>query len=465
MNKIFILVLSTAVLLGCMRMVRQKPAISEPPLPTEEEIVVDTLSAPTPLEDTLMNLFVRQYRQELQKQIDSIKERVSLYSHLNFSENSIQYSNVLIPLFQRFKQHKYKPSQLIEIIHIGDSHIQSRLMTHPIRDGLQKIYGNAGPGYFFGFVVEKKKRKRSRSKSKTLQPQFQARAPLTQQLEIIGPPVGLAGFAAQPKRSTFDLEIPESLQLLDSSTTIQLTLFCDVNRFSFQAISLWNHSTPSVPFTTTIEPNALWKETILTPKYRLGSHLRMVRKDTAQPIPRWYGWSFQTADRGLLYHTIGMNGASYFTYNQNILFWEQIQSFQPQLIIISLGTNDGYGSPLQLDKWINEVNQMVSSLRRIHPQAQILLTSPADAARGKGKRKKGIEQYAAMSHELKRYCNDNRLAFWDFYRVMGGSGSIKQWVQLGLAKPDYVHFTPEGYQLQANLFLMAFFQAMVEHLE
>jgi lysophospholipase L1-like esterase len=30
---------------------------------------------------------------------------------------------------------------------------------------------------------------------------------------------------------------------------------------------------------------------------------------------------------------------------------------------------------------------------------------------------------------------------------MGGKGSMRQWVAAGLAQPDYVHFTQDGYRL------------------
>ena len=41
----------------------------------------------------------------------------------------------------------------------------------------------------------------------------------------------------------------------------------------------------------------------------------------------------------------------------------------------------------------------------------------------------------------------NGCAFWNLRAAMGGKGSMKQWVQAGLAQGDYVHLTTPGYRL------------------
>ena len=46
--------------------------------------------------------------------------------------------------------------------------------------------------------------------------------------------------------------------------------------------------------------------------------------------------------------------------------------------------------------------------------------------------------------------------FWDLFEVMGGLGSVQRWRDLGLARPDRVHFTRAGYELVGRLFVEAF---------
>ena len=38
-------------------------------------------------------------------------------------------------------------------------------------------------------------------------------------------------------------------------------------------------------------------------------------------------------------------------------------------------------------------------------------------------------------------------AFWDQRAKMGGKGSMRQWVQAGMAQADYTHLTAPGYHM------------------
>ena len=38
-------------------------------------------------------------------------------------------------------------------------------------------------------------------------------------------------------------------------------------------------------------------------------------------------------------------------------------------------------------------------------------------------------------------------AFWDQRAKMGGKGSMRQWVQAGMAQGDYTHLTAPGYHM------------------
>ena len=42
---------------------------------------------------------------------------------------------------------------------------------------------------------------------------------------------------------------------------------------------------------------------------------------------------------------------------------------------------------------------------------------------------------------------------------MGGNGSLFKWLKNGLASKDQLHFTKEGYTLQAKLLTIAIFDA------
>src|SRR5690606_14596933 len=45
---------------------------------------------------------------------------------------------------------------------------------------------------------------------------------------------------------------------------------------------------------------------------------------------------------GILYHSIGVNGAKCSDYNKYPLFFEQLPALHPDMIVISLGTNESF---------------------------------------------------------------------------------------------------------------------------
>ena len=53
-----------------------------------------------------------------------------------------------------------------------------------------------------------------------------------------------------------------------------------------------------------------------------------------------------------------------------------------------------------------------------------------------------------LNDSLRAMALRNDIAYWDMFHVMGGEGSMAQWVKHSpaLAGPDYVHFTFTGAQ-------------------
>ena len=87
-----------------------------------------------------------------------------------------------------------------------------------------------------------------------------------------------------------------------------------------------------------------------------------VSKETPLAI---YGASLETGESGILYHTIGNNGAFYSSYAAIPGFSEQVAALSPSLIVLSLGTNESFSTSLTRDELYKQINTVVSSLRKI----------------------------------------------------------------------------------------------------
>ncbi|MDX5348598.1 MAG: GDSL-type esterase/lipase family protein, partial [Hymenobacteraceae bacterium] len=154
----------------------------------------------------------------------------------------------------------------------------------------------------------------------------------------------------------------------------------------------------------------------------------------------------------ILYHSIGVNGAEYRHYNRSEYFFEQVKLLKPDLVVVSLGTNDAYHSGFDSVRFSNELDLLVSRIRSGNPEANILLTTPPDSYRNRKYRNADMKK---LRDTLVQYCYDHNLACWDFYSIMGGYGSILKWVQAGLAQNDRVHLTARGYDVQGLLLYSA----------
>jgi hypothetical protein len=145
----------------------------------------------------------------------------------------------------------------------------------------------------------------------------------------------------------------------------------------------------------------------------------------------FYGVSMLRTDApGVVYNTIGVNGAEYDQFNRNALFWHQLPIIQGNLFIISMGTNEAQNAP----------------------NCQILITTPP-VSYYKGKAPNKVLD--KVTKALIRFCITNDLPYWDLYHISGGLAGTVSWKKNKLLARDLVHFQPEGYRLQGQLLLHA----------
>jgi lysophospholipase L1-like esterase len=86
----------------------------------------------------------------------------------------------------------------------------------------------------------------------------------------------------------------------------------------------------------------------------------------------------------VIYHVIGVNGAKFSDYSRAKYFAKQVADLNPDLIILSFGTNEAQANPdpAYLSKTMKD---LVNGLEEACGGARFLLTTPADSyLRGKG---------------------------------------------------------------------------------
>lgn len=185
-----------------------------------------------------------------------------------------------------------------------------------------------------------------------------------------------------------------------------------------------------------------------------------IRTSPQQNQAAIYGLVLENSDgRGVLYHTAGVNGAQLIHFVRSDYFFDQASALQPNLIIVSLGTNEAFGSYADTAALSNAIDSLVKNMRQRVPGVEFIFTTPADAVCNKSGSCVHIQQ---LRQVILNKAVPLNYAVWDLWEVMGGKRSMNLWYQAGLSAPDRIHFTMKGYQLQGFLFYQAIEQAYNE---
>lgn len=143
-----------------------------------------------------------------------------------------------------------------------------------------------------------------------------------------------------------------------------------------------------------------------------------------------------------------------FTRINKPLMEESFKLTDTRMIILQFGGNrmPMITNSKQISNYMSELDKQVKYFKEVAPQATILFIGPADMGKsynGKIGTWKGLPE---LNDSIKAMALNNNVAFWDMFHVMGGEGSMAQYVkhkpQLG--SPDHIHFTFLGAQEIGN---------------
>ncbi len=368
------------------------------------------------------------------------------YRYLNRSADSF-YSAKPSYLFGFFRKMEYLlryGERQITILHIGDSHIQADFFSGQVRALLnnQLRGSSAGRGLCFPYALAKTNGPSDYRTSATGAWQTYRNV----QAEIPGP-LGIEGIAARTWSAQASITVMPRVVFPQGLHNRIKVLYTD-STHAYQ-ISLGN--TPQSNIASTRYGKGFVEFTLL---YALPEvTVEFERKSVESDVPfTLLGISLENQDAGIIYHSMGVNGATVMSFLKCDRLQKDLMAIMPDLIVISLGTNDAYG--YNFDSLYFQAN-MLELMRRLttqRPETPIILTSPGDNQyRGRSN-----PHNAEAARAMKRLADADHCALWDFYAAMGGGGSIKNWLADGLCARDYVHLSRAGYALQGQMMFSAY---------
>jgi lysophospholipase L1-like esterase len=202
-----------------------------------------------------------------------------------------------------------------------------------------------------------------------------------------------------------------------------------------------------------------------TSKIVLPYAIHQLQLETTQFLPgqrqfTFFGMSLSNSKPGILYSIIGANGAKFkhFSASKELLY--QTQALAPDLIIITLGTNEAVDHPDLDPKFDSDIDSLIRQLTILNPNATILLTTPPDFYKKRTLRNPGIK---IIKDKIIEYADLNHMPYWNLYEIGGGHRSADQWKTKHLLQNDGIHFTKKGYDVQGHLLFEAILKGYHEY--
>jgi hypothetical protein len=184
---------------------------------------------------------------------------------------------------------------------------------------------------------------------------------------------------------------------------------------------------------------------------------------------RLFGYSFEKPGPGVIYSSLGLNGAQvqsalrYFEVQQ---WTDSLQHEHPDLVVLNYGTNESVDNHAYIEKlYPGELREVLDRIRSAVPEASLLVMSPMD----RGKREGGeivtppvLPQIVDIQKEV---ALDAGWAFFDTFEAMGGSGTMARWYNSSprLVSADFIHPLPGGAAKVGGLLDQALFQGFDQY--
>ncbi len=370
---------------------------------------------------------------------------------LNIISNPVYLSAFYEKLYQAKKLKK----SVLNILHIGDSHIQADVLTGTMRQLMQDEFGNAGRGLVFPGRVARTNES-STIYSSSSSPWESKRIVFTNQPL----PIGIGAMTLHTERPNGSLTLKTYNTPSLNYAFNKITMFFQKDFNSYNVVlkdSVGNELAYIGPYTLEPYSNA---SQIQLPFPTNQIELFVRQATPTQNHFTLFGLNLENSKPGVLYHVVGGNGAKFRHYLEATHFIEQTEILHPDLIIISLGTNEAVEHPYIDAKFTTQLDTFVERLKANNPNALFLLTIPADFYKKKTRRNPGVE---IIRDKLIAYADEKKIAVWDLYTSAGGKHAADQWKANRLMQTDGVHFTKAGYELQGHLLYEALIKGYNEY--
>lgn len=323
----------------------------------------------------------------------------------------------------------------LKILHIGDSHIQADFFTGETRRllsaWLDKNY--TARGFTFPYHII----------GSNNPDDYKVTWSGIWKRNRIGddhnPKLGVAGISMQTTETASEFEVS-----LNSPWSLYQT---------FDMVNIFYDCTNSSVIPYLKEESELVHQSLYSVTYQFTKPLSSFSvgiswEDNQEDVFNLYGFNLINSKSRVKYHAAGVNGATVTTFLKSANFERQLALLNPQIVIISIGTNDAYNNSFSSSHFRSNLKELVRRVKKSKENPIVILSTPGNHLVDKHKTNPMLRK---VQHDIKKVAKQTECGVWDFYEVMGGDGSIEKWYLAGLSAHDKLHLNRKGYKLQGNL--------------
>jgi lysophospholipase L1-like esterase len=363
---------------------------------------------------------------------------------VNFDDNVIHFKPQA-EISQRFTNivhNAINHSQPLSILHIGDSHIQADFFTGETRKLLSSWLGDTvvARGFTFPYQIV------GSNNPDDYEVKWKGNWERNRPAPNIQSKLGVAGISISTSDTLSEFAISLKSKGKEMGWFDMVKILSD---------SEDNGAIPSPKGFSTIVHSDINSTTYKLPDFVQHIDIQITWNKSAGEKLTLYGVELINSKSKLLYNAAGVNGASVQSFLQSENFSQLVSTLSPNLVIVSLGTNDTYNPNFNADEFRLNLVMLVSKIKSALPNALILLSTPGDHLMNRVSPNPRLE----LAHEvIFSVAGEMDCGVWDFYRVMGGAGSVNHWAEVGLFAPDKLHLNRNGYKFKGALL----FEALVK---
>ena len=172
-----------------------------------------------------------------------------------------------------------------------------------------------------------------------------------------------------------------------------------------------------------------------------------------------FGIDFRRGANGLLYDSLGLNGATTSVLARVLepdLWKAELAHAGPALVIVNYGSNESSFGKFVHTQYANELRLAIQRIRQAAPGVPIMIMSPMD--RGERNGLDDIETMSTIPEIVaiqRQVAAEQHCAFFNTFDAMGADGTMARWYAASprLVTADLLHPTPQGATIVAGLFI------------